>query len=656
MSWLDWFRPPRNLLTFYLAGTLAAAVALVWLGWRLLGQERALERTRAQERLETSVDRVAALLQRSLDDLERQASATSVAPPDSAVFVTADRGGVRARPPGRLVFYPIVREVAEAPRDLFRAGEAVEFAGSDPASAITIYRALARSPALPVRAGALVRLGRTLRKTGRFDEALRAYSDLEGLGDTIIEGLPADLIAREARCSVLEEQHRRDQLEREAQSLYRDLASGRWVLRRAAWDFLVAEVRAWAGAGLAPLPGLDAAVALSEAAESLWARWPATLSPAGRVVSFHGGRPVLSAWTMTPERLEAVLAGREYLEAMCRQVAGEARVQIALSDRDGRVMLGQVTGPQAARTAVTTRLPWTLHVSSADPGGDLTAADTRRRMLLAGLAILGVLILASTYFTFRGIRRELAVARLQSEFVSAVSHEFRTPLTSMRQLSEMLSKGRVISEDRRQQYYDVLSRESERLHRLVEGLLNFGRAETGGARYHMEPVELGGLIRAVAAEFEREAESFGVELTLDAAPCGVLGERDLLSLALWNLLDNARKYSPECRTAWVSLSRNGSRVAIAVRDRGIGIPRHDQRRIFGKFVRGEAGTAMGVKGKGIGLAMVQHVARAHGGQVHVQSEVGRGSTFTILLPESVAKDSGIGSRESGAAHDQHTGG
>jgi signal transduction histidine kinase len=203
----------------------------------------------------------------------------------------------------------------------------------------------------------------------------------------------------------------------------------------------------------------------------------------------------------------------------------------------------------------------------------------------------------------------------------------------MRQLSEMLLKGRVISEDRREQYYEVLSRESERLHRLVEGLLNFGRAEAGGARYHMVPVELGELVRAVAAEFEREAESFRVELALDAAPCRVLGERDLLSLALWNLFDNAAKYSPDCRTAWVTLSRNGSLAAVAVRDQGIGIPRHEQRRIFGKFVRGQAGAATGVKGKGIGLAMVEHVARAHGGQVHIQSEVGRGSTFTIVLPE-----------------------
>jgi signal transduction histidine kinase len=253
---------------------------------------------------------------------------------------------------------------------------------------------------------------------------------------------------------------------------------------------------------------------------------------------------------MTPERLEAVLAGREYLEAMCRQVAGEAGVQIALSDRDGRMMLGLVTGPQAARTAVTTRLPWTLHVSSADPGGDGTAADTRRRMLLAGLGILGILILASTYFTFRGIRRELAIARLQSEFVSAVSHEFRTPLTSMRQLSEMLLKGRVISEDRRQQ----TTRCSLKASGFIASLkaLNFGRAET--RRYHMVPVELGDLIRVVAAESSARPRRSAWN-SLDAAPCGS-SRADPLSLA--SEPARQRESDPDRRTAWVSLSRTAA--------------------------------------------------------------------------------------------------
>lgn len=376
---------------------------------------------------------------------------------------------------------------------------------------------------------------------------------------------------------------------------------------------------------------IAAATALSAAAESLWKRWP-DLPPAGHAVSFYGSLPVLAVWTATPKRFMAVLAGSGYLEALCRKAAGEAEVQICLSDRDGQIILGRVAGLQATRTAAATRLPWNLHVSNANPAGELAQAGTRRRMLLAGLAILGALILGSGYFTFRGIQRELAAARLQSEFVSAVSHEFRTPLTSMRQLSEMLSKGRVISEDRRQQYYDVLTRESERLHRLVERLLNFGRTEAGAARYHLEPVELGELIRAVAGEFQRQAEHCQVEVSVDAAPCRIRGEREMLSLALWNLLDNAMKYSPGCRTVWIDLSRNGAQAAIAVRDRGVGIPRHEQGRIFKKFVRGAGTAALGVKGTGIGLTMVDHVVRAHGGQVRLESEVGRGSTFTIVLP------------------------
>jgi signal transduction histidine kinase len=631
MPLLDWFRPPRHLLTFYLAGTIAAASALAWLGWRLLDQERALEAQRAQERLEITADRVVAHFQRSLNELEMQLTEAGGTLPEDTVVLAVARRTVQARPSDRLVFYPFLAETAEPPRDVFRAAETTEFAGGDPAKATAIYRVLARSAALPVKAGALMRLGRSLRKAGKPDEALRTYDDLALLGATLIEGLPAELVAREARCSVLEETGRRDILEREARELYRDLARGHWQLRHAAWDFLMEETRAWSGSSTISVSGLEAATALSAAAESLWKRWP-DLPPAGHAVSLYGSLPVLAVWTATPERLMAVLAGSGYLEALCREVAGEAQVQICLSDRDGQIILGRVAGLQATRTAAATRLPWNLHVSNANPAGEIAQAGARRRMLLAGLAILGALILGSGYFTFRGIQRELAVARLQSEFVSAVSHEFRTPLTSMRQLSEMLSKGRVISEDRRQQYYDVLTRESERLHRLVEGLLNFGRAEAGAARYHLEPVELGELIRTVVAEFQRQADQYQVEVSLDAAPCPIRGEREMLSLALWNLLDNAMKYSPECRTVWIDLSRNGAQAAIAVRDQGVGIPRHEQDRIFKKFVRGAGTAALGVKGTGIGLTMVDHVVKAHGGQVRLESEVGRGSTFTLLLP------------------------
>jgi signal transduction histidine kinase len=493
----DWFRPPRYLLTLLLAVTFVASAALVWLGWRLLDQERAVVTQRAVERRENAADRVVAIFQRNLHELEVQLSpGASGLPDDAVVLLVASRGTMQARPPQRLVFYPpaIAQEAQAA--DVFRAGETAEFSGATPTQAIAIYRELARSTDRSVRAGSLVRLGRSLRKAVMLGDALQAYSDLRLLGDATVAGLPAELVAREARCTVLERMGRRDELEREAQSLYRDLETGRYQLQHAAWSFFLEEAKAWAGPGVVRAPSLEGAIALSAAAESLWNRWQ-DLPASGNALLVHQDQPVLAVWTATPEQLTAVLAGRRYLEAISGQAAREAQVRIAISDRDGTPVLGAVTGPEAVRGAIAIHQPWNLRISSAVPEAESAQDRTRRQLLLSGLAIAGALILAGGYFAFSGIHRELAVAQLQSDFVAAVSHEFRTPLTSMRQLSQMLSQGRVIQEGRRQQYYDVLARESERLHRLVEGLLNFGRMEAGAVRYRLESVDAAELVRSV---------------------------------------------------------------------------------------------------------------------------------------------------------------
>jgi signal transduction histidine kinase len=243
-------------------------------------------------------------------------------------------------------------------------------------------------------------------------------------------------------------------------------------------------------------------------------------------------------------------------------------------------------------------------------------------------------VLVGSYFTARAAARELAVARLQSDFVSAVSHEFRTPLTSMRHLTELLEGGIVSEEERRRQYYSALGRESARLHRLVESLLSFGRMEAGGLEYSFEPVNPAELAEDVVVDFQRELSDSGCRIELrqaEACPT-ILADREALGRALWNLLDNAVKYSPACPTVWVDVAAEGRRVAIRVRDQGLGIPAEEQKQIFRKFVRGAAAKAANVKGTGIGLALVQHIVRAHGGEVLLESAPGKGSTFTILLP------------------------
>ena len=263
-------------------------------------------------------------------------------------------------------------------------------------------------------------------------------------------------------------------------------------------------------------------------------------------------------------------------------------------------------------------------------------------MWLGGLGLVSLLILASSYLTFRGIRREIAVARLQSDFVSAVSHEFRTPLTSIRQLSHMLHAGRVSSEARRDQYYAVLVSESERLHRLVERMLGIGRADAG--RFRFEALDAGALVQKVVSDFAAQAATAAIAVDV-SRPCPIRGDEEMLALVLWNLLDNAVKYSDGSPRVQVDLAMQDRLAIIAVTDQGIGISTEDRARIFDRFVRGSSEMVAATAGSGLGLAFVERVVRAHGGRVDVTSEPGRGSTFRVVLPLDASAHSATRSRQ-----------
>jgi len=258
----------------------------------------------------------------------------------------------------------------------------------------------------------------------------------------------------------------------------------------------------------------------------------------------------------------------------------------------------------------------------------------QRRFLLLGLSVMVLFLLLGTYFIGRAIRREAEVQRMQSNFVSTVSHEFRSPITTMRQLSEMLAFNRVSSEERRQVYYETLVKETTRLQRLIEGLLNFGRMEAGARQYQFEELDAATIVERVVSEFEPHIASAGkyIETAGVDSPCLIDADPDAISVALRNLLDNAVKYSPDQPTVWVECGVERERVAIRVRDKGLGIAAAERKTIFRKFMRGSAAMTANVKGSGVGLAMVRHIVAAHGGEIVVASELGQGSTFTLLLP------------------------
>jgi signal transduction histidine kinase len=644
-----WLRPPRRTLTLFVCLMAALGIALGWLAWQVLRRDRLLERSQAQERLEQAADRTVAALHRQVDGLARLAASSPDAGqptiPDDTVVVRLDRAGVTAIPAGRLLFLPgQPQDDGEALPALAEA-EVAEFQRADPQAASVLYLKLARAPSPAVRAAALVGLGRCLRKAGRHGEALDAYDALARIDGATVAGRPAELAAIEGRCSALSATGRTSDLRQEAERLDSALWTGRWSLPRPVWEFQVDQARRW-GARRQPDASQQARLALSAAADAAIRRVLGEQRIAGQLSLLVDADPALVVWAgaagVTGRRI--VVAGRAFVRGAWTQATAGQRVVGSLADGGRQVVVGRALAadtPRAVRAMDTTGLPWSLALASADPAAEQALFASRRRLLMTTFGVLGAVLLAGSFFILRSIQRERDVARLQSDFVSAVSHEFRTPLTSLRQLSEMLSKGRVPTDALRQESYEILSRETERLQRLVESILDFGRIEAGSYQYMLAALDAATLVREVVSEIETGTAVAGFTFEVTSPPAGlpVNADRAALALALRNLIENAVKYSGDSRTVWVEASRAGARVLIAVTDRGAGIPESEQRAIYGKFVRGAGARRAGIPGTGIGLTIAGQIVAAHRGQIRLRSAPGAGSTFTLDLP---AGDSGGG--------------
>jgi signal transduction histidine kinase len=285
---------------------------------------------------------------------------------------------------------------------------------------------------------------------------------------------------------------------------------------------------------------------------------------------------------------------------------------------------------------------WTvgLRRSTADP---LIEAEKRAEARQLGL-VLGLLVVLSggLFFTYRGVKRETDLARLKSDFVSTVSHELKTPLTSIRMYAEMLQQGIATDEDRRQRYQRVIIRESERLGQLITNVLDFSRVERGTRRYELLALDATELCAEAVATFKRLADGEKVSILseLPAGAAKIHGDREAAMTSLLNLLSNAAKYSRDDPRIELSLEERGDQIAIRVSDHGIGIPLTEQKKIFRDFYRAAGAREAGVEGTGLGLALVRRHMSACGGRVEVTSKPGEGSTFTLWFARapSIADD------------------
>jgi two-component system phosphate regulon sensor histidine kinase PhoR len=254
---------------------------------------------------------------------------------------------------------------------------------------------------------------------------------------------------------------------------------------------------------------------------------------------------------------------------------------------------------------------------------------------------LGVLILAfcltllvGALWLVTSLKRASDLSQLQLDFLSKVSHEFKTPLTSIRLFTQTLLEPRPLTDEQRLQCLQMLDHESERLSTMISRLLDFGRMEAGQMAYHRQPERVDMVVEAALRAFEPIRLQQHVALATSIAPDlpPILADRAMLSQALLNLLQNAAKYGGEAgKIDLVCRSENGH-VALSVADRGPGIPRRERRRIFERFYRIDDRLSRKQEGSGLGLAIVRHVAQAHGGSVVVRNRPDGGAEFSILVP------------------------
>lgn len=267
----------------------------------------------------------------------------------------------------------------------------------------------------------------------------------------------------------------------------------------------------------------------------------------------------------------------------------------------------------------------------------IASSATQRSLLLAGLiglALLGVAF--GAFSTFRFVNQSLELASLKSDFLSSITHELKTPLTSIQMFSEMLSLGRIKNDEKRMEYYKHITSESIRLRGMIDDILDFARSEAGKVHYVLSEADFAELVQDALDIFYLSAEAKGFEIKSDLPEFGefppVDVDREAMVRVFVNLLSNAVKYSLDNPEISVQLKRDGHLLLASVADKGVGIEGKNLEKIFDKFFRAGDPLTREVSGTGLGLSLVHGIVRAHDGDIRVSSEKNVGSTFTVALP------------------------
>lgn len=317
---------------------------------------------------------------------------------------------------------------------------------------------------------------------------------------------------------------------------------------------------------------------------------------------------------------------------------GQTNFSWEVTDADGSLLLRSEHSPgdmTPVYVAFPPELPqWTLKFFPADSGLFRALLHPQDGIFLYIFIVIVLLLACGLFFTLHTVNNEMNLSRMKSYFMSTVSHEFKSPLTSIRQMAEMLVRNRVPSQERKANYYATILQQSERLSHLIDNLLDFTKMEEGHKVFHFEKADIAPAVKNIVELFREMTAGSGFQIHLaipDQLP-KIIFDREAIEQMVYNLIDNAFKYSRESKVIDVQLISEGSNIIFSVQDYGVGIRKEDQEKIFSRFYRAGEELSQNVKGSGIGLAIVKQIVAAHHGEITVESSPGKGSKFSVKLP------------------------
>jgi len=374
----------------------------------------------------------------------------------------------------------------------------------------------------------------------------------------------------------------------------------------------------------------------------------------GMLARFVENKLNVLCWSKPPENSRLIFGAELSLPrlvkslepVLAQQIDPELKQQIcvALLDDTAKPVALSTPGFRAAwkhpfvATEIGETLPhWEAAVYLLDPAKLSRSAQTLKLTLGLLIALLVLAIGVGSMLIVADLNRQLTLARQKTDFVSNVSHELKTPLTSIRMFSELLAEGRVNDPAKQRNYLAIITAEAARLTRLINNVLDFARLERGEKKYKFEPCDLTKVVRETADTYRPhlEANAFKFDCELPDKPLLVSGDRDAIAQIVVNLLSNAEKYSDSRKEIALRIESQTTplpHVEVRILDRGLGVPGGCGEKIFEQFYRAHDSLSSGIQGSGLGLTLARQIARAHGGDLTYEPREGGGSCFILRLP------------------------